>query len=299
MGARTIGLLAAAVVGVALPGAGPAAAGGDPQRIHVRPGPDAIQRAIDRADPGDILLVHRGHYRESPVVTKPLTIRSAGSRRPVIDGGCEGVSTIEVDSNRVTLRRLKVVGADEIEGVPYTGFEVNIVGVRNVKARQLKLIDTCGEADYGINVYGTGRVLLEGNRAVGFSDAGLYIGSIDEGPVLVIDNWTVRNNRGILVEESYGTVRVRDNVSRANELAGESPTTAGIALADADGILLQGNWANRNGDYGIHLADHGGSGSDNNQLYGNIATGNGTADFRDDGTGNCGSENSFPIPPCT
>jgi parallel beta-helix repeat protein len=297
--AWTIGLLAAAVVGVALPGAGPAVAGGDPQRIHVRPGPNAIQRAINRADPGDILLVHRGHYMESPVVTKPLTIRSAGSRRPVIDGGCEGVSTIDVDANRVTLRRLKVVGADAIPGAPFTGFEVNIVGVRNVTVRQLKLIDTCGEADYGINVYWTGRVWLEDNRARGFSDAGLYIGSIDEGPVIVVDNWTVGNNRGILVEESHGTVTLRENVSRANDLPGESPTTAGVALADADEILLVGNTANRNGDYGIHLADHGGSGSDNNQLIGNTATGNGTADFEDDGTGNCGDGNSFPIAPCT
>lgn len=232
------------------------------------------------------------------MVTKPLKIRSAGGRRPVIDGGCEGVSTIDVDANRVILRRLKVVGADEIEGQPFTGFEVNIVGVRNVRALQLKLIDTCGEADYGINVYGTGRVFLRNNRAVGFSDAGLYVGSIDDGPVIVYDNVTIGNNRGILVEESHGTVRVLENLSRGNDLPGESPTTAGIALTDADQIVLRGNRANRNGDYGIHLADHGGSGSDNNRLVGNTAILNGTADFQDDGTGNCGDGNSFPTDPC-
>jgi parallel beta-helix repeat protein len=279
-------------------GGAQAAGAGAPWKIHVRPGPNAIQRAINRADPGDILLVHAGRYRESPVVTKPLTIRSAGGRRPVINGSCEGVSTIDVNANRVSLRRLKVIGADQIEGVPFTGFEVNIVGVRNVRAQSLKLIDTCGDADYGINVYGTGRVLLRNNRAVGFSDAGLYIGSIGQGPVIVYDNVTIGNNRGILVEESEGTVRVLENLSRGNDLPGESPTTAGIALADADHILLQGNRANGNGDYGVHLADHGGSDSDNNRLIGNTAILNGTADFQDDGTGNCEEGNSFSIPPC-
>jgi hypothetical protein len=62
-------LLVASLVVVALGGAQPAAAGGGTRKIHVRPGPDAIQRAINRADPGDILLVHPGRYRESPVVT--------------------------------------------------------------------------------------------------------------------------------------------------------------------------------------------------------------------------------------
>jgi parallel beta-helix repeat protein len=298
MRARTIGLLLLAVFGAALPGARPAVAGGDPQRIHVRPGPDAIQRAINRADPGDILLVHPGHYRESPVVTKPLTIRGVGDRRPVVDGECDAVRTIDVNANRVMLRRLKVVGAREVNGVPFTGFEVDIVGVRNVEARRLVLVDTCGDADYGINVYDTGRVVLAGNRAADFSDAGLYVGTINDGPVLVIGNLTLDNNRGILVEESYGTVRVRDNVSRSNDLSGESPTTAGIALSDADEIVLRNNVANNNGDYGIHLGDHGGSSSDDNRLYDNSAAGNGTADFQDDGTGNCGSGNSFPIDPC-
>jgi parallel beta-helix repeat protein len=291
-------LIAVWLLGGILAGAQPAAAGGAARKIHVRPGPDAIQRAINRADPGDILLVHPGHYHESPVVTKPLTIRGVGSRRPVVDGTCDGVSTIDVDANRVVLRRLKVVGANEIQDAPFTGFEVKIVGVRNVEARKLMLLDTCGEADYGINVYGTGRVLLAGNRARDFSDAGLYIGSIDQGPVTVINNVTVSNNRGILVEESSGTVTVRDNLSRSNDLPGESPTTAGIALADADEIVVTDNVANGNGDYGIHLADHGGSGSDDNSLFRNVATGNGTANFQDDGTGNCGAGNSFPIDPC-
>ena len=275
-----------------------AAGGGEPRRIHVRPGPNAIQRAINRADPGDVLLIHRGHYRESPVVTKALTIRGVGERRPIIDGGCEGVSTIDLHASRVTLRHLKVVGARPAPHGSFTGFEVNIIGVRNVEARRLVLRDTCGEADYGINVYGTGRVLLAGNRAVGFADAGLYVGSISQGPVAIVGNRTVDNNRGILVEESHGTVRVRGNLSRSNDRPGESDTTAGIALADADEIVLRNNVSNGNGDYGIHLADHMGSGSDDNRLFGNTATGNGAANFQDDGSGNCGAGNSFPIPPC-
>ena len=296
-------LLVVSLVAGALAGAQPAISGESPRRIHVRPGPDAIQRAIDRADSGDIILVHRGRYRERPVVTKPLTIRGVGRRLPVIDGRCAGMTTIDVQANRVTLRRLKVVGADEIEGGPFTGFEGDIVFKRNIEVRKLVLKDTCGDADYGVNVYGTGRVVLTGNRATGFSDAGIYVGSISNGPVIVGNNRTHGNNRGILIEESDpGTVVVRGNRSNDNGLAGESPTTTGIALADSDGILLRGNVARRNGDYGIHLDDHGGSQSDDNRLFDNVAFDNGLRDFEDEGTDNCGSGNLFevgdPLPPC-
>jgi parallel beta-helix repeat protein len=293
------GLLTVALMGGTMGGAQPAGAG-EPRKLHVRPGPGAIQRAIDRARPGDILLVHRGRYRESPIVSKPLTIRGVGPRRPVIDGGCEGLSTIDVRANRVTLRRLKVIGAAaDPGGAPFTGFEVDIVFKRNVEVRKLVLRDTCGDADYGINVYGGGRIVLAGNRATGFFDAGIYVGSISDGPILVENNRTPGNNRGILIEESApGTVVVRGNTSNGNSLAGESATPTGIALADADGIVVRANVTRGNGDYGIHLSEHLGSGSDDNRLFDNVASGNGVSDFQNDGNGNCGSGNSFSIPPC-
>lgn len=294
-----VGLLLVALVGGVMGGAQPAWAGG-PRKIHVRPGAGAIQRAIDRAHAGDVLLVHPGHYRESPIVSKPLTIRGVGPRRPLIDGECQGLSTIDVRSNRVTLRRLKVIGAAaDPGGAPFTGFEVDIVFRRNVEVRKLVLRDTCGDADYGINVYGAGRVVLAGNRATGFSDAGIYVGSISDGPILVENNRTPGNNRGILIEESDpGTVVVRGNRSNGNSLAGESLTPTGIALADADGIVVRANITRDNGDYGIHLGEHFGSPSDDNRLFDNVASGNGGTDFQDDGNDNCGSGNTFSIPAC-
>jgi nitrous oxidase accessory protein NosD len=293
-----VGLLLVALVAGVAGSAQPT--GGATRTFHVRPGPGAIQRAIDRAHAGDVLLVHPGHYRESPVVSKPLTIRGVGPRRPVIDGRCEGLSTIEVQANRVTLRRLKVVGAAaDPGGAPFTGFEIDIVFKRNVQVRNSVLRDTCGDADYGINVYGGARIVLAGNRATGFSDAGIYVGSILDAPILVENNITPGNNRGILIEESDpGTVIVRGNRSNGNSLEGESPTPTGIALADADGIVVRGNITRGNSDYGIHLSEHLGSGSDDNRLFDNISSGNGVSEFQDDGSGNCGSGNSFSIPPC-
>jgi parallel beta-helix repeat protein len=91
---------------------------------------------------------------------------------------------------------------------------------------------------------------------------------------------------------------VRRKCSNDSSLDGESPPTTGIALADADGIVVRGNVTRGNGDYGIHLSDHIGGGSDDNRLFDNVASGNGVSEFGDDGSGNCGGGNSFSVPPC-
>ncbi len=54
--------------------------------IEVRPG-QSIQEAINRAAPGDTVLVRVGVYFESVLITKPLVLASAGPLPgPVLSG---------------------------------------------------------------------------------------------------------------------------------------------------------------------------------------------------------------------
>jgi hypothetical protein len=63
-------------------------------------------------------------------------------------------------------------------------------------------------------------------------------------------------------------------------------------------VLFRANTLNGNGDgsegYGVHLDPN----SDNNHLVDNVAKQNETRNLFNEGSGNCGSGNSFPISAC-
>jgi parallel beta-helix repeat protein len=285
-------LAAASALTVAAPALG--------RTIDVQPGKDAIARALNRAEPGDALRIHHGRYRESLVVDERVDLLGApGERRPVIDGRCRTQYTIAVRDPGVALRHLKVVGADEGFG-PFPA-EVDFGGVRTGRAHGLVLKDTC-DAEYGINVFDTGPVSLVNNRASSFSDAGLYVGSIEDigdGAISLRGNESFGNNRGIIVEEvAGGRIVLLRNRIHDNTAAGEGAPT-GIWFHDADGVRAIENRVTGSGELGIHLSP----GSDGNRLLRNEARRN-PLDFLNEGSDNCGSGNVFgsaggyPLAPC-
>ena len=276
---------------------GLAAAQAHAETLTVRPGPNAIQKAVNKADPGDKLVVKRGKYREDVQVDKRLRIVGKRGQRPVIDGDCETDVVVDVAANGVLLKHLKVMGARSDP----TGYTVNLVGVESGTLRDLAVRESCNgdPAYYGVNVFNTGALKITGLRASGgFVDAGIYVGEIgDVGSetFLIARNDSRGNNVGILIEDSEpeANIVVRRNVVNGNDF-GNLSEPAGILVRRSDGGRYAGNHANRNGDYGIHLDPD----SDGNRVLDNAAHSNGAANFLDEGSGNCGSGNSFPIDPC-
>jgi parallel beta-helix repeat protein len=264
--------------------------------IYVSPGPDAISKAIDRAKAGQTIRIRRGRYHEALVIDKPVRLMAAGKIRPVIDGDCATQFTVAVRSSNVILRRLRVVGADEGHGAFPS--EVDFNSVSTGRARGLIVKDTC-DAEYGINVFGTGPIELLNNEARGgFSDAGIYIGGITDtqgGALRVKGNISYGNNRGIIVEDSSGVdLRVTANRLYANTIPAGEGEPSGLFLHRSDGILTFGNFIHDNGHYGIHLDD----GSENNVLIGNAVSSN-PINFLAESSGNCGSGNTgFSVPAC-
>ena len=252
--------------------------------VHVYPGPHAISRAVNNAAPGDTLVIHGGRYHEHVAIDKRLTLVDAVGDNPAIDADCDWSSTVDVKAHGVTLRGLRVVGGDT--------FEVNATFVRNLTLRRVVMRDTCGGAEYGVNLYRDGSVLVAKSRASGFEDAGIYVGGINVGPVTVRRNLSFGNNRGILIEDvAPGAVAVLFNTSSNNRLPGLGDPT-GIWLHEADGVLVSGNKVGNNATYGIHLDDVGSS-SDDNVIRGNTVLSNGQLDILDEGSGNCFSNNTY------
>jgi nitrous oxidase accessory protein NosD len=291
---RRIPLLLVAALLTAAVGA-PAAAGGEgggggkgggKHKVHVFPGRnDPLTRAIERAEAGDVLVIHRGRYHEAVEIDKDITLKGVGKRRPIIDGGCETGIVVNVLVSGVTLKRLRVQGANE--GFGSLPSEVNFVGVSNGAARRMVFRDTC-DAEYGVNIYRTGPIEITRSIARGFSDAGLYVGGVQTGPVLFANNETFDNNRGIIVEDCLpGTVVVTGNRVHNNDEPGTSTSPSGIDVIRTDGVDVVANQVWDNAVFGIRTYDELANESDDNRIFSNTISGSGTYDVYDESDTNC------------
>jgi len=263
--------------------------------IEVKPGRNAIPRAIAKAHAGDLLRIHDGTYGGGFDIDKRVTLRGVGGR-PVIDGRCNHRATISTAHSGVHLDHLKVVGA--AEGFGQFPSEVDFRGLARGTIHDLVIHDTCGYvpdgAEYGINVFNSGQVEVSGNRiAGGFSDAGIYIGGIvdtDGGRLLVTGNASYLNHQGVIVEDSgfNGIVVVSNNRIHHNSGNGVEGNRSGIFLHNSDKVRMRSNTIRNNGDFGIDIDPN----SDDNRLFDNTVNSNPT-DLENDGSGNCGSGNAF------
>ena len=271
----------------------PAAADNSKRKIDVRPGPNAIAKALDRADDGQVLRIHKGRYQGAVTIEKRVKLVGVGRRRPVIDAGCASPSTVGVLADGVRLRWLKIVGAD-------TGDEVTFAEVSGGRANNLVVRDTC-DAEYGINVFNTGPIEIRRSRALGFDDAGFYIGEITStgnGAIRLRGSQSHQNHRGLIVENSSGgEIRVTRNEFHGNVVSVDVFPPTGVLINNSDGVLVEANTISDNGTFGLLLS----SGSDGNVINRNAFFGN-PVDIENQGSGNCGSGNEFTtgdaLPPC-
>jgi nitrous oxidase accessory protein NosD len=273
---------------------GPAAAKGK-RTIEVRPGASAIGKALDRADDGQMLRIHKGRYEEAVTIEKRVKLVGVGRRRPVIDGRCATPITIAVRSDGVRLKRLEVRGAD---GGAFPT-EVDFKGVSGGRANNLIVRDTC-DAEYGINVFDTGPMGIVGSRARGFDDAGFYVGGVTSTPggrIRVRKSESLKNHRGVIVENSAGgEIVVANNDIHDNRVPIAGSTPAGVFINNSDGVRVDENELARNG-IGLRLSPN----SDGNSAAYNLFFDN-FVDIRNQGSGNCGIDNVFDtgdaLPPC-
>jgi parallel beta-helix repeat protein len=273
--------------------------------VEVTPGVNAINKALDRAHNGDTLRIHDGTYREALTIDKRVELQGVGGR-PLIDSRCKTRATIQVTHGGVVLNHLRVVGAAETTGQFPSEIDVEEVGTGTI--HDVVVHDPCGGVDegaeYGINVFNSGRVNVTGNRATGgFSDAGIYIGGITDtgtGAMRVVRNQSRFNHQGIIIENSAGgRIRVAHNTVRRNTIPGEAHEDTGIFINNSDRVRIRSNHVQENGHFGVNI----GPGSDHNSLLDNTVTGN-PIDLNNDGAANCGSGNGFgtrtgaPLVPC-
>src|SRR5262249_15365453 len=192
--------------------------------IDVHPGPGALQAAVNAASPGDTLRVHAGTYAEAVTVDRRLKIVGDDATKVTIDAGCTAPAALTIAADRVTVQDVRVTRG--------TLFDVDVENRDRVVVKSTLLSTGCGTEEYGINVFQATRVSLIRNIAIGFKDAGIYLGGLAaDAHVRAIQNTTSQSARGLIVEDSLPGVIVRRHFAEYN--LGD-----GIFLHNADGVVL-------------------------------------------------------------
>jgi nitrous oxidase accessory protein NosD len=204
---------------------------------HVHKG-ESIQAALDAANPGDTVLVHRGTYRESLQIDTD-SIRLEGDHARLL----EPASPSDTLCNQFApVTGICVVGQGDLEtgvvsdyvsrvlikGFTIEGFSgdgILAAGSELLRVSHDRLLDNGG---YGAFALISKRPHYLHDVASGNSAPGLYVGDSPQANAVVRDNRSTGNNgEGILLRSAVGG-EVSDNSLRGN--------CAGLlALADAPG----------------------------------------------------------------
>ena len=222
-----------------------------------------IQAAVDAADPGDLVLVSRGVYREEVTVTTPsLTIRGADRNTTIVDGEYVRGNGIAVLADGVALENLTARNA-VLNGFYWTG----VTGFRG------SWLTAYNNGDYGIYAFDATDGLFEHSYASGSPDSGFYVGECypcrivirdviaehnaigysgtNSGGDLYVVSSVWRNNRAGLVPASLDLELrppQRETVIAANLIVGNSsmsaPAAALPSIAYGNGVLIGGGIGN-------------------------------------------------------
>jgi nitrous oxidase accessory protein len=270
-GARLTARLAAGLLGLACLSASGAT-------FTVLPGAGSIAVAIERAEPGDTLVLAPGRHRGSVTVDRPLTI--VGEAGSVVDGGGQG-TVITVAAPAVVLRGLTVVNsgeklASEDSGIFVTvdgdgaiiegnRLEENLIGIylkgpENALVRDNTIIGRrdlrMNERGNAVQLWNTPGSVVEGND-VRFGRDGVF--------VTTSRNNAFRDNRfrdlRFAIHYMYtNDSEISGNVSRSNHI--------GYALMFSHGLVVRGNLSEGDRDRGIMLNYTNGS-----DISGNVVRG--------------------------
>jgi parallel beta-helix repeat protein len=206
-----------------------------------KPFTEVLREALETASPGDVIEVPAGtfNFKRSLILnTDNVTLRGAGMDQSILNfkGQVAGAEGLSVNASNFLIEDLAI---EDSVGDALKINEGDNITIRRVRTEWTNGPSTDNGA-YGIYPVQTTNVLLEGNVAIGASDAGIYVGQSRQ--VIVRNNRAEYNVAGIEVENTIGA-DVYNNVANNN--------TGGILVFNMPSIPQRG-YATRVFDNDVH-----------------------------------------------
>lgn len=202
--------------------------------IRVPADAPTIQRAVDDARPGDLVLVAPGVYHEAVRVTVPhLTIRGEDRSAVILDGGFDP----ELKNG------VAVFGADGvvIENMTARHYQLNGFYWRSVWGYRGSYLTAYNNGDYGIYAFDSGVGQFDHSFASGHPDSGFYIGQCDPCNAVITDVVARNNAIGYSGTNASGNLVIRDS-EWADNMVGIVPNTLDSeALAPQRSVTIVNN----------------------------------------------------------
>jgi len=198
----------------------------------------SIQRAIDSADYGDIIVVNPGIYEETVVLASGISIRGSGPSHTIIRSGYGYQPVV----------RGHVVGSVVIEGIALERSSSMLESVVvDLQSSQIVFRDCRISGGQEGGVRSTGVALLS------FEDCDIeanlgYGLQVSDAAQLTIKNCSITSNDSVGLHLHDTTAVVEDSVFQWNGRSGI--TLEGTAMIDCAGVTLSDN-----GSWGLSLLD--------------------------------------------
>lgn len=196
--------------------------------IVVSPG-DSIQAAVDRARPGDTVLVRAGVYHQDVLIrVSGITLRGSGNSRhgtvllpPVHPRRDFCNATFGPTGVCVLARELTATGGvrrlvrnDTVTGLHIARFAGNGLFGYGTSGLTVTHVTAVRDGAYGISRFRSTKTLFAHDTAIGNDEAGFYVGDSPRADTLVTDDHAFGNQFGVFIRHAR-----RVSVSR-NLLAG-------------------------------------------------------------------------------
>ncbi len=207
--------------------------------IRVPTGAPTIQQAVDRVQPGGMVLIAPGVYDEQVVVTTPyVTIRGEDRNRTIVDGGGTRATAIEVDgANGVVIQNLTVRNA-LVDGISWNG----------VDGFWGSSVTSSDNGRHGIVATGSIHGQIDHAYTSGNTDAGIALVACNPCDTVITDVTATGNGAGYEGINAGGDLKVINGEWYGNDAGIVSTTVGDVANAPQRGAVIAGNSVHDNGD---------------------------------------------------